>query len=74
MSNEASESGLPGYLNTLLGIVAVACSVLCMCRIGYDRSRLNRQAMPLPAITEDMIRSVNLETVKQVLDQWLVTT
>mmetsp|Transcript_11013 Transcript_11013/g.20115 ORF Transcript_11013/g.20115 Transcript_11013/m.20115 type:complete len:241 (-) Transcript_11013:89-811(-) len=76
MSNEATEykSGLPGSLTTGLGISAVVFSVLCMCRIGYDRSRLSRQAMPVPAITEDVLRSVNLETIKQVLDQWLVTT
>eukprot|EP00978_Attheya_sp_CCMP212_P049637 scaffold690254_cov122-Attheya_sp.AAC.1 len=73
-STEAPETGLLS-LSTILGIVAVACSVLfCMCHIAYDRSQGNRQTMPLPAITEDMIRSVNIETIKKVLDQWLVTT
>jgi hypothetical protein len=74
MSNEAHESGLPGFFTPGLVISAVSFSVLCMCRIGYERSQVSRQAMRVPAITEDMIRSVNLETIKQVLDQWLVTT
>jgi hypothetical protein len=74
LSTQASEIGLLS-LSTVLGIIAVACIVLfCMCEIAYDRSRGNRQTMPLPAITEDVLRSVNPETIKQVLDQWLVTT
>ena len=72
---EGAERGLPASIATGIGIGAVVLSILCMCRIGYARSRANRQALSVPlAITEDMMRSVNIETIKQVLDQWLVTT
>ena len=71
--NYGPERGLPASITTGMGIGVVVFIILCVCRFGYDRARANRQALSL-AITEDMMRSVNIETIKQVLDQWLVTT